>query len=55
MPGYSAVKDVVKINQLPGIVIEGLFSHFSTADEVDREYTMVQYGRFESIIQELNR
>lgn len=55
MPGYSAVKDVVKINQLPGIVIEGLFSHFSTADEADREYTMVQYGRFESIIQELNR
>lgn len=55
MPGYSAVKDVVQINRLPGIVIEGLFSHFASADEVDREYTMVQYERFESIIQELNR
>lgn len=55
MPGYSAVKDVVKINELPGVVIEGLFSHFSSADEVDRGYTMTQYQRFESIIQELNR
>jgi len=55
MPGYSAVKDVVRINELPGIIIEGLFSHFASADEVDREFTMIQFERFESIIQELNR
>lgn len=54
-PGYSAVKDVVEISRLPGIVIEGLFSHFASADEADREYTLLQYERFESIIQELNR
>lgn len=53
--GYSAVKDVVEISKLPGIVIEGLFSHFSTADEADRTYTMLQYERFESIVQELHR
>lgn len=55
MPGYGAVKDVVKINELPGIIIEGLFSHFACADEADREYTMIQFERFESIVQELNR
>lgn len=55
MPGYNAVKDVVRINELPGIIIEGLFSHFASADELDQEYTMLQYERFESIIQELNR
>ena len=53
--GYSAVKDVVEISKLPGVVIEGLFSHFSSADEAERDYTMLQYERFESIIQELNR
>ncbi|MBP7175038.1 MAG: alanine racemase [Thermoclostridium sp.] len=54
-PGYSAIKDVVEINQLPGIIIEGLFSHFASADEAEREYTLLQYERFESIVQELNR
>lgn len=54
-PGYGAVKDVVRISELPGIIIEGLFSHFASADEVDREYTMLQFERFESIVQELNR
>jgi len=54
-PGYGAVKDVVRISELPGIIIEGLFSHFASADETDREYTMLQFERFESIIQELNR
>jgi len=54
-PGYKAVKDVVEINSLPGIVIEGLFTHFASADEVDREFTKLQYERFESIINELNR
>lgn len=54
-PGYSAVKDVVAISKLPGVVIEGLFSHFASADETGRDYTLLQYERFESIIQELNR
>lgn len=54
-PGYKAVKDVVEINSLPGIVIEGLFTHFASADEADREYTKLQYWRFESIVNELNR
>jgi len=54
-PGYGAVKDVVEINSLPGIVIEGLFSHFSSADEEDAGFTMMQYERFESIVNELNR
>ncbi len=54
-PGYRAVKDVVEIINLPGIVVEGLFSHFASADETRRDYTMLQYERFESIIQELNR
>ncbi len=54
-PGYSAVKDVVAINHLPGMIIEGLFSHFASADELERDYTMLQYERFENIVSELNR
>jgi len=55
MPGYSAVKNVVQISKLPGIIIEGLFTHFASADETDKSYTYMQFERFMSIVGELNR
>ncbi len=55
LPGYSAVKNVIEINHLPNIIIEGLFTHFATADEKDREYTLTQFERFMSICSELQR
>lgn len=55
MPGYNAVKNVVYISNLPGIVIEGLFTHFASADEADRNYTYMQFERFMSICSELSR
>ncbi len=55
LPGYSAVKNVVDISRLPNIIIEGLFTHFATADETNREYTYTQFERFMSICSELQR
>lgn len=55
MPGYSAVKNVMEISKLPGIIIEGLFTHFACADEQDKSYTYMQFERFMSICNELNR
>ncbi len=54
-PGYDAVKHVVEISRLPGIVVEGLFTHFSKADEWDKSYTNMQFERFTSLCTELNR
>jgi alanine racemase len=55
MPGYNAVKNIMEIGRMPGIIIEGLFTHFSSADEHDREYTMMQFDRFMSLCTELSR
>jgi alanine racemase len=55
MPGYSAIKNVVEISKLPRIIIEGLFTHFASADEKDRSYTLMQFERFMGICSELNR
>jgi alanine racemase len=55
MPGYSAVKNVVEISKLPGIIVEGLFTHFASADEKDKSYTYMQFERFMSICTELSR
>lgn len=54
-PGYSVVKDVVEIQKLPGVIVEGIFTHFATSDEKDRSYTYHQVELFESIVSELSR
>jgi len=53
--GFEAVKYVAAISKLPGIIIEGLFTHFSKADELDSSYTLVQFEKFISICNELKR
>ena len=57
LPGYSAVKDVVEINKLPGLVIEGMFTHFAVADENGAQdaYTLHQFELFNNIATELSR
>jgi len=54
-PGYEAVKNIVRISKMPGVIIEGSFTHFSKADEMDRSYTFMQLERFMSICAELKR
>ncbi|HOV26235.1 MAG TPA: alanine racemase [Pseudobacteroides sp.] len=55
MPGYSAVKNVLEICKLPRIIVEGIFTHFASADEADKSYTNLQFERFMGICNELNR
>lgn len=55
MPGYSAVKNILEISTLPRIIIEGLFTHFASADENDKSYTLMQFEKFMSICSELGR
>ncbi len=41
---------IKKIVSLPGIEAEGIFTHFSTADEADKTFTYLQAERFKNII-----
>ncbi len=50
----EVVNEIVKISELPYIEIEGIFSHFATADEKDSEYTELQFGRFNAVCEKLN-
>ena len=38
--------EIIKISELPNLYIEGIFSHFSTSDEYDKSYTLMQFDRF---------
>lgn len=56
--GYSpedpaAVEEVKQITQLPGFAIEGLFSHFATADAADKTYSALQEQRFVAFYKKL--
>lgn len=45
-PEEKSLNQVYKISKLPNIIIQGLFSHFSTADEGDKSYSNMQFEKF---------
>ncbi|GAA0177630.1 alanine racemase [Clostridium sediminicola] len=53
LPDRKSIEDVYKISKLPNIKIEGVFSHFSTADENDKSYTYNQAEKFNDFCNEL--
>ncbi len=55
MAGYEAIKAITEISHLPRIVVEGLYTHFATADEPDDHYTWQQFEQFMGISRELDR
>ena len=44
------VNDIISISKLNNIIIESVFSHFSTADSIDKEYSYYQLGSYNSIL-----
>jgi len=57
--GYSinpdSINEIKKIAQLDNIEIEGIFSHFSCADENDKSYTLKQIDKFNKFIEQLEK
>ncbi|ACO83977.1 alanine racemase [Clostridium botulinum] len=53
LPTKESVEDVYKISKLPNIEIEGVFSHFSSADESDKDYTLYQMNKYNAFINKL--
>ena len=48
-----AVETVARIAALPGLRLDGLYTHFATADEADRSFHDRQQARFAAILAEL--
>ncbi len=51
----EVIDEIIAISKLPMLEIEGIFSHFATSDEVGREYTDLQFKRFMSVCDELEK
>lgn len=51
----EAAAEIEAMSQLAGLELQGLFSHFSTADAQDKSYTNEQTRRFKAVIAELEQ
>jgi alanine racemase len=51
----TAVEEVQSIAGLAGIELEGIYTHFATADSVDKSYTQKQFDTFLDFLDKLRR
>ena len=49
----ASVEQIAEIAKLPGIALEGIFTHFAQADEADPAGTQAQYARFDAFLAKL--
>ncbi|MFA5576481.1 MAG: alanine racemase [Tissierellaceae bacterium] len=49
----KSTESILKIWKLPSINIEGIFTHFAKADELDKKHAKGQYEKFSNLIKEL--
>lgn len=49
----NTVDEILKIADLPGIKVEGIFSHFAVADEAADDYTRMQFDSFMAVVKSL--
>ncbi|MGL4991942.1 MAG: alanine racemase [Sarcina sp.] len=48
-------KEILKVCMLPGLEVVGIFTHFSSADEVDKTYTYMQFEKFKTVCDKLEQ
>lgn len=53
IPNEKSLSEVNEIAKLKGIIIEGIFTHFAAADEIDKEYTFMQFSKFKDFNEKL--
>ena len=51
----ESIEEIVKISKLSHLRMEGIFTHFAKADEIDKEATRLQYKRFMTMLERLEQ
>lgn len=53
-PDEQGLEFVKTVTQMPGIRVEGIFTHFAKADELDKKPAKLQYERYKNFIDSLH-
>lgn len=55
--GFSSTEDsvdeIVKISKLPNLYVEGIYTHFAKADEIDKTHVKGQFEKYVNIVEKL--
>lgn len=54
-PTLETVQEILEISKKPNLVVEGIFTHFAVADEVDKSFTYRQVEKFNFVCEELKK
>lgn len=55
MPNEKSLKYVSEICSLPGLDVIGIFTHFSTSDEENKDYTHEQFNKYLKFVENLSK
>ncbi len=50
LPGEESAKEIAEIFAMPNIEVEGIFSHFATADETDKTFACEQAKKYDDFV-----
>lgn len=53
LPNDEAVEEILKISKLSNLYIEGIFTHFAKADDLDKSHAMTQFGKYNDLVKKL--
>ncbi len=54
-PNNESINDIKEIFKLPNLIVEGIFTHFATADDKDKAYTYKQFNAFMGFVNQLEK
>ena len=52
-PNAETVDLIFRLAHLPGLDVEGIYTHFATADEADKTFAEEQFARFQQLLKQL--
>ena len=55
LPHEDSLETIERIISLPGLVVEGIFTHFAISDAADKTYTQEQWKQFSSFLYQLEQ
>ncbi|MDR7856571.1 alanine racemase [Tissierella sp.] len=55
LPTEESIEEVINISELPNIYIEGIFTHFAKADEIDKSHVRGQYEKYTDFVNAIEK
>ncbi len=53
LPTNESVEHILNISELPNIYVEGIFTHFAKADEIDKSHSKEQFRKYTELVNAL--